>query len=106
MAILVVGGVLVGIALGQFFKCFVLIPASGLAVILVLANPAHIEHSLLGSFLQFVVLTISLQFGYVVGLFAHNFQGAPKRSKDAAVRDLDEPLPSGIESREHGSGAA
>ena len=59
MGILVV--VLFGMGLGQFFKCFVLIPASGLAIILVLANPAHIEHSLL------VVLITSLQIGYVVG---------------------------------------
>ena len=65
MGILVV--VLFGMGLGQFFKCFVLIPASGLAIILVLANPAHIEHSLLGWFLQIVVLITSLQIGYVAG---------------------------------------
>src|SRR5947208_2482789 len=35
MGVLVV--VLFGMILGQFFKCFVLIPASGLAIILVLA---------------------------------------------------------------------
>ena len=67
MGILVVVGILFGMILGQFFKCFVPIPASGLAIILVLANPAHIEHSLLGWFLQIVVLITSLQIGYVVG---------------------------------------
>ena len=64
MGILVVVGILFGMSLGQFFKCFVLIPAGGLAIILVLANPAHIEHSLLGWFLQIVVLITSLQIGY------------------------------------------
>ena len=67
MGILVVVSILFGMSLGQFFKCFVLIPASGLAIILVLANPAHIEHSLLGWFLQIVVLITSLQIGYVAG---------------------------------------
>ena len=57
MGILVVGGVLFGIILGQFFKSFVLIPAGGLAIVLVLINPAHMENSLLGWFIQFVVLT-------------------------------------------------
>jgi hypothetical protein len=66
MGILVIVGVL-GMILGQFFKCFVFFPACGLAIVLVLASPAHMDNSLLGSFLQFVVLTISLQIGYAVG---------------------------------------
>ena len=70
MGILVIGGVLFGIILGLFFKCFVLFPACGLAIVLVLISPAHMEHSLLGWFLQIYIVTIGLQIGYVVGLFA------------------------------------
>jgi len=81
MGILVVGGVLFGMILGLFFKSFVLIPAGGLAIVLVLINPAHMENSLLGWFIQFVVLTTTLQIGYVVGLVASNFRRASKRSK-------------------------
>ena len=95
MAILVVGGVVFGIILGHFFKWFVLIPACGLAIVLVLINPAHMENSLLGWFVQFVVLTTSLQIGYVVGLVASNFRRASKRSKKPGVRRLDETLSSG-----------
>jgi len=103
MAILVVGGILVGTVLGQFFKYAVLIPACGLAVILVLANPAHIEHSLLDSFLQIVAATASLQFGYVVGLVAGNFRRASKHSKNLVAHSLDE-APSGrSESRDKGA---
>ena len=90
MGILVVGGVLFGIILGHFFKWFVLIPACGLAIVLVLINPAHMESSLLGWFVQFVVLTTSLQIGYVVGLVASTF-----RRKKPGVRRLDETLSSG-----------
>jgi hypothetical protein len=86
MGILVVGGVLFGMILGLFFKSFVLIPAGGLAIVLVLINPAHMENSLLGWFVQFVVLTTSLQIGYVVGLVASTFRRASKRSKKPGVR--------------------
>ena len=86
MGILVVGGVLFGMILGQFFKWFVLIPACGLAIVLVLINPAHMENGVLGWFVQFVVLITSLQIGYVVGLVASNFRLASKRSKKPGVR--------------------
>ena len=90
MGILVVGGVLFGIfgiILGHFFKWYVLIPACGLAIVLVLINPAHMESSLLGGFVQFVVLITSLQIGYFVGLVASNFR--------RGVRRHDETLSSG-----------
>jgi hypothetical protein len=68
MGILAIMGVLFGLILGHLFKCFVLIPASGLAALLVLTNPAQMEGSFLGSIAQIVVLITSLQIGYVVGL--------------------------------------
>jgi hypothetical protein len=102
MGILVVGGVLFGMILGQFFTSFVLIPAGGLAIVLVLINPAHMENSLLGWFIQFVVLTTSLQIGYVVGLVASTFRRASKRSKKPGIRRLDETLSSGSKTRESG----
>jgi hypothetical protein len=100
MGILVVVGVLFGMILGQFFKSFVLIPVGGLAIVLVLINPAHMENSLLGWFVQLVVQNTSLQIGYIVGLVARNFHRASKRSKKPGVRRLDETLSSGSKTRE------
>jgi hypothetical protein len=76
MGILVLGGVLFGMILGRFFKSFVLIPAGLLAIVLVLIKPAHMENSLLGWLVQFVVLNTSLEIGYVVGLVACTFRPA------------------------------
>jgi hypothetical protein len=67
MDILVVGGLILGMILGLFFKWYILVPASGFAIVLVLANPARTEHSVLGWFLQIYLVTTSIQIGYVVG---------------------------------------
>jgi hypothetical protein len=77
MGILAIVGVLFGMIIGQFFKWYVLFPACGLAIVLVLANPLHMDNSLLGSFLHFVVLTTCIQIGYVIGLVVGNFRRAP-----------------------------
>jgi hypothetical protein len=75
MGILVVGTFLFGMILGRFFKWYVLIPAFGLAIVLVLvlAIARYPEHSLVGSVLQFIVVATSIQIGYVVGLFTRCF---------------------------------
>ena len=73
MGILIVGAALFGMILGQFFKCYVLIPACGLAIVLALVFPAHTEPSLLRWFLQIYMVTTSLQIGYMAGLFARDF---------------------------------
>jgi hypothetical protein len=90
MGILVVGGVLFGFILGQFFKFFVLIPACAIAFILLLTNPAHLESGLLGWFLQAAAVTVSLQIGYVAGLFGRSFHRRPKRSKELRGGGLPE----------------
>jgi F0F1-type ATP synthase assembly protein I len=68
MGVLIVGGVLFGTILGRFFKVYVLVPASALAIILVLAHPASTEQGLLYSLLEVGILVTSLQVGYVLGL--------------------------------------
>ena len=89
MGILVIVGILFGMILGQFFKCFVLFPAYGLAIVLVLASPAHmdksLDSSLLGSLLQIVALITSLQIGYVIGSVTSNFHRASKPLKNGAL---------------------
>ena len=83
MGILVVWATLFGIILRQFFKWYVLVPACGLVIVLVLVFPAHREPSLLRLFLQIYVVTTSLQVGYVVGLLARDF--TPCRMMDVAA---------------------
>jgi ABC-type dipeptide/oligopeptide/nickel transport system permease subunit len=68
MSVIFVGGVLFGTILGRFFRIFVLVPASALAVVLVLATPAAADKSLWDSMLELFVLVTSMQVGYVVGL--------------------------------------
>jgi hypothetical protein len=70
MAILFVGGVLIGAILGQYCKWVVLIPVYGIVIFLFLANLMHAEHSLLGWVTRFVVVAASLQLGYIVKLTA------------------------------------
>jgi hypothetical protein len=105
MGILVVEGVLFGMILGQFFKFFILFPACGFAIVLVLTN-AQMEDNLLSSFVQIVALITSLQIGYVVGLVARDFCLSHKRSKNLGVRSLDETSSGGSESRERSKRAA
>jgi hypothetical protein len=77
MGTLVVGGVLVGMILGRFFKWSILVPACGLAAVLVMANPAHMDGAP-GWFFQIVLVTASLQFGYVFRLIATYPHAVPK----------------------------
>ena len=106
MSILVVGGVLFGMVLGQFFKWFVLFPAFGFAVILALTSSMHVDNSLLGSFLGFLALITSIQIGYVAGLILHNLlPAAPDLPMDLAVRHLGGISAGANESREPISGA-
>ena len=93
MGILIVGGVLIGLILGHFFKFFVLVPASAIAFLLVLSNPAQMDSGLLGWFLQAATVAISLQIGYVIGLFGHAFPRKPKRLEEFRGNGLPEISP-------------
>jgi hypothetical protein len=105
MSMLAVVGVLFGIILGQFFKFFVLIPASGLATFLVLTNPMQTD-SVWGWFIQFAAATTTLQIGYVIGLVARNFYHEPKRSKQLKNPHFDEISSSHAETPERDRRAA
>jgi hypothetical protein len=85
MGILVIGGVLFGMILGQFFMWNVLVPACGLVIVLALVYPADVGHSLLSGFLHIYLLTTSLQIGYVIGLFARCFKVGCNRCAAAAI---------------------
>jgi len=93
MAIIMIGGVLIGTILGRFFKIFILFPTCGLATILIFAKPGLADIHWTQSLLETAVLVVSLQIGYALGLFASNMpellqgprkswpaQSAPSRS--------------------------
>ena len=77
MGILVVEGALFGMILGRFFKWPILVLAYVLAVALILASSTYIERTLFTLFPQIVVVIVSLQFGYVVGIFGRKFTRLP-----------------------------
>ncbi|HUB63961.1 MAG TPA: hypothetical protein VL996_05860 [Methylocella sp.] len=84
MDTLVVGSVLFGIFFGRFFKWPILILAYGLVIALVFAISLPFERSLIGFILEIIMLTISLQFGYVMGVLARKLPYS--RSKYSGVR--------------------
>ena len=82
MTVLLIGSVLLGALLGRFFKVLVLVPASAAVLIALLIQSASAWHGLLHLFLEFAVLVISLQIGYVAGLFSHLIiRGEKRRGK-------------------------
>ena len=106
MGILIVSGVLIGFILGQFFKFFVLVPAFAIALMLVLTNPAHLEGGFLGWCLQAAAVIVSLQIGYVIGLFGPAFQRKLRRSKEFSGGGLPEIAPRFAKRSENGRRAA
>jgi hypothetical protein len=70
MTILLIGSVLLGAALGRFFKVLVLVPACAFVLAAVLVRSADVEHGLLRPLLEFAVLITSLQIAYVLGLIS------------------------------------
>ncbi len=89
MAILLLGSVLLGAVLGRFFKVLVLVPAGALALAAALVRSAAVEHGLLRPLVEFAVLIISLQIGYVSGLLSLFIPGVPQREgKPAGAHHL------------------
>jgi uncharacterized membrane protein YoaK (UPF0700 family) len=72
MSFLFIGGALFGALLGRWFKVFILIPASCVAIVLVLAAPAVVAQSAAQMVLEIVLLVTGLQFGYAAGLATGN----------------------------------
>jgi len=68
MSLYIIGSVLFGLVLAQFFKFYILVPTSAATIILALVGPFHMEESLFGSFFAIVVLLTSLQLSYFCGL--------------------------------------
>jgi hypothetical protein len=84
VAILVIWSLLLGAILGRFFKVLVLVPACALVAATVLVRTTDVEHGLLRPLLEFAMLIISLQIGYVSGLLSSSVsqrQGKPARAR-------------------------
>ncbi|WP_374308209.1 hypothetical protein [Methylocella sp.] len=61
-------GLLLGMALGRFFRVYVLIPGCALAVVLALSGPTVFSTSLLQAAAELAVVLASVQVGYVASL--------------------------------------
>lgn len=72
MDILVLGSFFYfGVILALYFRFYVLVPAFGLAIVLILVSPQHLEPNLLGWGFQIVGVITSFQLGCLVGLALH-----------------------------------
>jgi len=78
MGILITGGAFVGAVLGRFFKVLVLMPASAIAIALLLVTQEVAGHTLFDTFLGIGLLIASLELGYVTGLISTDFSAATK----------------------------
>ena len=72
MVSLAITSVLVGMLLGQRFRVLVLLPATALAVLVVLGNGLAAFDSASGLMLRTVGTMVSLQIGYLLGLVVHH----------------------------------
>lgn len=103
METLIVGSGILGVILGRFWRWMVLIPVLGFSVVLLLANPVHLESS---PFVQFAAVAVSLQAGYAMGLVTRGFRFGAKRSKTLGAHTAGEALPNNSEIRGSGRRAA
>lgn len=84
--ILIAGGALFGAVLGRFFKFLVLIPASALAIALLLVKRDFLGNTLLDSFLGIALLIASLELGYVTGLISTDISTAAQAFRGVWTR--------------------
>jgi hypothetical protein len=63
---LVVATVVLGATLGRFFKWLVLAPLTAAIAFIIFLEPSFWPHSELPKTVQFLALTVSLQFGYTL----------------------------------------
>jgi hypothetical protein len=79
----VIVSVLLGVALGRFFKVWVLVPACAFILAAVLVRSAAGEHGLLRPLLEFAVLNVALQIGYASSQLSI-FIPTPKKTRPLA----------------------
>lgn len=88
MAILIIGGALIGVLLGRYLKVLVLIPVCSVLVALLLSRPVPATSSLAYQILEIVTLLVFLQFGYAAGLLSRNIRFFFQRSRNVLVSNL------------------
>ncbi len=86
MCTIAISCTLFAIILSKYFKCYILLPISGLIAggVLLTASPAG--RDMLGEALDIAVFLASLQLGYVFGLLSGASRTAGARSKGAPFR--------------------
>jgi hypothetical protein len=68
MSLFIIGSILFGAVLAQFFKFYILLPACVLVGILSLTSPFYAGQHLATSLFSLAFLLTSVQFGYLAGL--------------------------------------
>ncbi len=86
MDILVLGSFFYfGAILALYFRFYVLVPAFGLAIVLILISPSHLEPNLLGWGFQTVGVITSFQLGCVTGLGLQAFSPFLQRFRETSA---------------------
>ncbi len=83
MANLIILSVLLGAVLGRFFKILVLLPACAFIFVAVVVKSAALENGLLRTLLEFALLNVALQIGYVCSLLSFSVPNAKHQRKPA-----------------------
>ncbi len=78
MANLIIVCVLLGAVLGRFFKILVLLPACAFIFVAVVVRSAALENGLLRTLLEFTLLNVALQIGYVCSLLSFSVPNVSK----------------------------
>ncbi len=77
MGVLFVGGLLIGIFLGRFFKVLVLVPAGCLAIFLICIRSVELGDNFFTIVAEVIILMTSLQTGYVLSALT---RGSPEET--------------------------
>jgi hypothetical protein len=78
-----IGGLMLGTVLGRFFKVWALVPALGVAFVIIVAVSAFHGSSVGVAVLECVVLATCLQVGYMFGLLSSLIPGVRGRFKQS-----------------------
>ena len=74
-------GLLLGMALGRFFRVYVLVPGCALAIVLAMSGPHVFASSIGETLIEIVAIVVALQMGYVASLVFTHIQIALPRAR-------------------------
>lgn len=81
----IIGGLLIGAVLGQFYRALILLPSSALAFAAVMAISFFLDHHLWLGVANFLVLALCMQAAFALTQLLRAIPGTWRRSKTASA---------------------